>query len=319
MLDLVFMGTATFALPSLQAVCAAGHRVLAVVTQPDRPHGRGLRVQPPPVKELALSLGLPVMQPEKARDPDFVAALQRLAPQAIVVVAYGQILRRAVLDLPPLGCVNLHASLLPELRGAAPIAWAILRGYRETGNTTIFMDEGMDTGDIILQEREPISPDDTAGDLAHRLAPRGAELLCRTLALIEAGRAPRIPQDPARATYAPMLTPADGCIDWGEPAEAIRNRIHGCNPVPGATATRHGVRVKLWRAAAVDSDVAAPPGTVIALTARGPLLRAGEGAVLLRELQVEGRGRVTGSEFVRGYRPQVGERWGPGQADAPRA
>ncbi|MBI3911862.1 MAG: methionyl-tRNA formyltransferase [Armatimonadetes bacterium] len=320
MLDLVFMGTAEFAVPSLRTLAGAGQRVRAVVTQPDRPRGRGLHLQASPVKEAAQTLSLPALQPEKASDPEFVAELRSLRPQVIVVVAYGQILRPAVLEIPPLGCVNLHASLLPELRGAAPIAWAIIRGYRETGVTTMYMDPGMDTGDIILQEPEPIHPEDTAGDLAGRLAVRGADLLRRTLALIEEGRAPRVPQDHARATYAPRLKPEDGAVEWNQPAASIHNRIHGCNPVPGAYAARHGARVKLWRARVVASpDPQSLPGTVLTVTREGPILATQPGAVLLLEVQAEGRARLSGEAFARGHRVQPGERWESGHLAAPRS
>src|SRR5207248_1125687 len=205
----VFMGTAAFAVPCLQILRDRGHEIRAVVTQPDRPAGRGQGTRASPVKALAADQGLPVLQPEKASQPEFVDALRALAPEVIVVVAYGQILRPAVLEIPPLGCINVHGSLLPKLRGAAPIQWAVIRGERETGVSTMFMDPGMDTGDIILQVAEPIAPEDTAGSLAERLAPQGAELLARTLDLLSRGEAPLRPQDSEWATYAPLLKRED--------------------------------------------------------------------------------------------------------------
>lgn len=307
MLKIVFMGTAAFAAPCLRAVVEAGHAVQAVVSQPDRPRGRGMKLHPAPVKSAAVELGLPVLQPEKASLPEFVQALRDLSPQLLVVVAYGQILRPAVLEVPALGAVNVHGSLLPELRGAAPIQWAVIHGYRETGVTTMFMDPGMDTGDMILKAALPIQPEDTAGALGERIAPIGASLLVQTLARIEAGVAPRAPQDHDRATYAPMLKREDGAVSWELSGEEIRNRIHGCNPAPGAFALRDASVVKLWRAERVSGLPQAAPGTV--LDAESLVLATGDGAVRLLEVQPENRGRLTGSEYCRGYRVTTAERW----------
>lgn len=310
MLDVVFMGTAPFAVPCLQAVVEAGHRVRAVVAQPDRPHGRGLKLQAPPVKETALALGLPVLQPEKASTPESVAELAALRPQVIVVVAYGQILRPALLEIPALGCINVHGSLLPELRGAAPIQWAIIRGYEETGVTTMFMDAGMDTGDMILKTSLRIAPEDTAGTLAERLAPVGAQLLVETLGRVETGSAPREPQDHARATYAPMLRRAHGAVDWARAAVEIRNQIHGCNPSPGAHAQRNGEAVKIWRAEIVSGEQEHAPGTVI--DDNSLVIQAGRDALRLLEVQPPNRARTDGGAFCRGYRVRAGEKWEPG-------
>ncbi len=310
MLDVVFMGTAPFAVPCLQAVVAAGYRVRAVVAQPDRPHGRGMKLQAPPVKEAALALGLPVLQPEKASDPKFVAELAEQRPQVIVVVAYGQILRPAVLEIPPMGCLNVHGSLLPELRGAAPIQWAIIRGYTETGVTTMFMDPGMDTGDMILKAKLPILPEDTAGTLAERLAPLGAKLLVETLSGVGAHAAPRIPQDHAQATYAPMLRREHGAVDWTRSAVEIRNQIHGCNPAPGAHARRHGETVKLWRAEVVPGRPELAPGTVVDPSSL--VIQTGKEALRLLDVQPPNRARTDGAAFCRGYRVGVGEQWDPG-------
>jgi methionyl-tRNA formyltransferase len=306
----VFMGTAPFAVPCLNATAEAGHEILAVVTQPDRVRGRGMALQPTAVKVAALERGLPVLQPEKASTSDFVEALRELAPEAIVVVAYGQILRQRVLDIPPLGCINVHGSLLPALRGAAPIQWAIINGLAETGVTTMFMDRGMDTGDIIEEVRTPVYPDDTATSLGERLAELGAALLARTLAEVESGTAARTPQEAALASYAPMLTKETGALDWKVPAAAIRNRIHGCNPAPGAICRRGDDTIKLWRAAASEIDSGAPPGTVLEVQ---PLLIAtGAGTLEVLEIQPPNRGRMSGPEYARGYRVSRGEVWGPG-------
>jgi methionyl-tRNA formyltransferase len=308
------MGTAAFAVPCLRRT-AAEHEVAAVVSQPDRPRGRGLRLTPSPVKAAAGELGLGVLQPEKASAPDFVAQLAVLAPEVLVVVAYGQILRPAVLSLPERGCINVHGSLLPELRGAAPIQWAVIRDYAETGVSTMFMDAGMDTGDVILTARVPIDPQETAGELSERLAPLGADLLSRTLSQVAAGTAPRVPQDPARATYAPLLRREDGDVSWNRPAEEVRARIHGCNPAPGAVARRHGRPVKLWRAEAVAGGVLGRPGEVLSLA---PLtLAAGLGALRLLEVQAENRPHGTGADFARGYRVELGEIWEDGGSAEP--
>ena len=307
------MGTGAFAVPSLRALLEDGHRVPAVVTQPDRPAGRGQAMRVSPVKALAGEQGLAVLQPEKASQPEFVEELRALAPEVIVVVAYGQILRPAVLEIPPRGCINVHGSLLPKLRGAAPIQWAVIRGERETGVTTMFMDAGMDTGDIILQAAEPVTEGDTAGSLAERLAPLGARLLVRTLHLLARGEAPRRPQDLAQATYAPLLKREDGFIEWTQPAAAIRSRIHGCNPAPGAVALRDGRPVKLWRARVVEEAPSLVPspdsGMVIRIEAGGPVVAAGVGAVQLLELQPESRPRMSGDDYLRGYPLTLGQRF----------
>lgn len=308
MLNLVFMGTAPFAVPCLRSLLDAGHHVSAVVSQPDRPRGRGMKLQPSAVKELAVERGLPVLQPEKASQPEFIEELRRLAPQVMVVVAYGQILRPAVLEIPPLGCINVHGSLLPELRGAAPIQWSIIRGYAETGVTTMYMDAGMDTGDMIFTATCPIQPSDTTLELAQRLAPLGAELLLKTLTAIEQGNAPRMAQDSALATYAPMLTRADGLVDWTRSAAEIRNQIHGCNPSPGAFTSRGEEPVKLWRAEIVTGYEVQAPGTV--LNAEPLVVATGSGALRLLEVQPANRGRLAGADYSRGYRVQPGEVWG---------
>lgn len=312
-MKLVFMGTAPFAVPCLEAIAEAGHEILSVVTQPDRPRGRGMALQPSPVKIAAIELRLPVLQPERASAPDFVAAARELAPDAMVVVAYGQILRQRVLDIPPLGCINVHGSLLPALRGAAPIQWSIINGIAETGVTTMFMDRGMDTGDIIAAARTAILPDDTATSLGERLATLGADLLVRTLAEVQGGSAARTPQDAALASYAPMLTKETGAVNWNESAVSLRNRIHGCNPSPGAYCRRGAETIKLWRAAAEVENAAETAGTVV--NVQPLLVSTGEGVLRISEIQPPNRGRMSGSEFVRGYRVTRGEVWLPGYVE----
>ncbi|MEW5763135.1 MAG: methionyl-tRNA formyltransferase [Bacillota bacterium] len=305
---LVFMGTPAFAVPSLEALTAAGHQVAAVVTQPDRPRGRGKKPAPPPVKEAAQVLGLPVWQTERVREAGFVARLAGLQPEAIVVVAFGQILPREILLLPPAGCINVHASLLPRYRGAAPIHRAVINGEKETGVTTMFMDEGLDTGDIILQAALPIGPDDNVGVVHDRLARLGSELLVRTLELVAAGQAPRTPQDQALATYAPPLRPEDEVIDWTRPAAAIKNLVRGLDPWPGARTTLDGRVLKIWRVrvAEITRPDAVPGEIVAADPAVGILVRAGDGIVVVEELQMAGGKRLDGRAFLRGHRLQVG-------------
>jgi len=286
----------------------AGHEVVAVVTQPDRPKGRGKRPAPPAVKEVALRHGLPVWQPERVREPGVADALAGLQPEAIVVVAFGQILPRDILALPPAGCINVHASLLPRYRGAAPIHWAVINGEKETGVTTMFMDEGLDTGDIILQAAIPIGPDDNVGLVHDRLARLGGELLVRTLELVAAGKAPRLPQNPDLATYAPLLRPEDEIIDWKRPAEAIRNLVRGMDPWPGARTTLDGRVLKIWRVRVLaDGWAEGVPGEILAADeARGILVRAGDGVVAIETLQAAGGKRLDGRAFLRGHRVPVG-------------
>ncbi len=273
------MGTAELACPCLQAVA---DRVVAVVTQPDRPKGRHLAISPPPVKVVAQKLGLPVMQPVKVRD--IVEDIRALRPDLIVVVAYGQILPKTILEIPPRGCINVHASLLPRWRGASPIQHAILAGDRQTGVTTMFMNERMDAGDIILQRAEPIRPDDTAGSLHDRLAALGAELLVETLA----GNLPRHPQDESQATYARKLTKEDGRIDWSKPAIEIERQIRAMNPWPGAFTTLGDTPVKIWKA-----ELAHAPGPGVYPT--------GDGFLRILELQPAGGKRMNFEAFARGH------------------
>ncbi|MGB9885544.1 MAG: methionyl-tRNA formyltransferase [Moorellales bacterium] len=309
---LVFCGTPDFALPSLKRLASSRHRVLAVVTQPDRPKGRGRIPQPPPVKQLAQKLGLEVRQPDKIKDPDFLAWLDSLRPEVLVVVAYGRILPPEMLDLPSRGSINLHASLLPRYRGAAPIHWAVINGETETGVTTMYITPELDAGDIILQRAVPIGERDTAGSLHDRLAEVGAELLVETLDRVEQGEAPRRPQEAGQATYAPPLKPEDEKIDWRWPARTVYNRVRGLNPWPGAYGRWRGKRVKVWwvelgeRLAAGEHK----PGTIVAVDERGIEVACGDGqAVRIQQLQPEGKAVMTAAEFIRGYRPYIGEAW----------
>jgi len=306
----VFFGTPEFAAPSLEALVREGHHVPAVVTQPDRPAGRGGKLAPPPVKQCAQRLGLEVRQPERIRDADFIAWLRELAPEAGVVVGYGKIIPPAIFELPPHGFINVHASLLPRYRGAAPIEWAIAHGETRTGVTTIRIDAGLDTGDILLQEETEIGPEETAEQLRARLAVMGARLLIETLRGLEAGTITPRPQDHSQATPAPMLRKEDGRIDWSMRAEQIANRVRAFVPWPGAYTWLRGKLIHIWRARPAERAPAGPPGAL--QVAEGRLWAScGEQSVLeILELQQEGRKRMSAGEFLRGARLSENERFG---------
>ncbi|MDF9408160.1 methionyl-tRNA formyltransferase [Pelotomaculum isophthalicicum JI] len=302
----VFMGTPDFAVPSLKALVDAGHDVRAVVTQPDRPKGRGKKYAPPPVKEIALSLNLPVIQPVQIKDPDFIDLLRGYSPEVIVVVAYGRILPPAILLLPEHGCVNVHASLLPKYRGAAPIHRAVINGEKITGVTTMFIDEGLDTGDMILREKVPIFMEDTVGDVHDRLSAVGARLLVETMDMIGQGRAPRIPQT-GESSYAPVLTGADELIIWEKPAQDIYNLIRGMNPWPGARTYLGGKMLKIWRATILDEEqLLARPGRVMGTARDGILVGTGKGLLVINELQMQGAKRMSAADFLRGTPAPLG-------------
>ena len=252
------MGTPDFAVPSLEALWNKGYEICAVYTQPDKPKGRKQILTPPPVKETALSHHIPVEQPVTLRTEEAFATLQRYAPDLIVVVAYGKILPKNVLELPRLGCINVHGSLLPKYRGAAPIQWSVLNGDAVTGVTTMFMAEGLDTGDILLQKETPIGPDETAGELFDRLAPMGAELLLETIPLLETGTVQRIPQPEDGGAYASQLTKEMAWIDWNRPAQEIHNLVRGMNPWPIAQTEFRGKRLKLFRVSCKEAPCAIP-------------------------------------------------------------
>jgi methionyl-tRNA formyltransferase len=293
---IVFMGTARFAVPSLDSLRAAGFDIPAVVTVPDRPRGRGQEVLPSPVKARALEAGLPVLQPEKLSDPSFIETLRGLRPDLIVVVAF-RILPRAVFTIPRAGSINLHASLLPRYRGAAPINRAIMNGDRETGVTTFFLDDAVDTGTVLLQERLAISDDDDAGSLHDRLDDLGAEVVLRTVRMIADGTAVARPQDASRATPAPKIFKEDCRIRWASEPEGLRNFVRGLSPVPTAFTTLNGKVVKIYRVRPVDGAAAA--GSISA--AQGRLfVGTGGGMVEVLELQMEGRKRMTSADYLRG-------------------
>ncbi len=300
------MGTPDFAVPSLKALVGAGHDVAAVVTQPDRPRGRGRKKTPPPVKLVARDFKLPVFQPDMIKDKDFIDLLKGFSPDVIIVVAFGRFLPPEILYLPRYGCVNVHASLLPKYRGAAPIHWAVINGEKKTGVTTMFIDEGMDTGDMILWETIPISEEDTVGAVHDRLALLGAQALVETLKLIGEGKAPRIPQkgDP---TYAPALKAKDELILWRRPARDIYNQIRGLNPWPGARTTIAGKVLKVWSSVAMDEDGdGRRPGQVVSCCRDGITVATGGGKLVITKLQLQGAKKLDAAEFLRGTPIPVG-------------
>lgn len=306
----VFMGTPEFALPSLDAVIESGHEVAAVVTQPDRPRGRGHHVQPTPVALRAAEVGLPLYKPKAVRHPEFIHAMRALAPDAVVLVAFGQLIPPELLNLPPLGCINLHPSLLPRHRGASPVHAPILAGESRTGVTTMYMDEGLDTGDIILQEEVEIGPWENAGDLHDRLSVLGARLLRETLDLVAEGKAPRRPQDASRATYAPKVQKVE--IDWSLPAERVARLIRGLSPSPGAFTYLGDQRIKPLRAAALvdDGGPEGDPGEIVGVQGDALVVACGAGRVAVTELQPEGKRPMSGADFARGQRLSPGRKLG---------
>ena len=300
---LVFLGTPAFAVPTLERLASAGHRVLAVVTQPDRPRGRGGKPASPPVKEAALRLGLPVYQPERVRRPEAVEFLRAIPVDAMVVVGYGQIIPQSIIDMAPLGIINVHASLLPRYRGAGPVQWAIVNGETRTGVTTMRIDAGLDTGDMLLKAETAIDPDENAVELGQRLSLMGADLLVETLAGLAEGRIVPEKQDQAQATYAPLLKKEDGAIDWTRDARAIHNQVRGLQPWPGARTTFRDQALQLWRTRQWGGGLAqrdARPGVLVSV--KPPVVGCGFGYLELLEVQIEGRKRMAAADFANGQR-----------------
>lgn len=307
-LSLIFCGTPRFAVPSLEKL-AAGHRIHLVVTQPDRPKGRGLELVASPVKQSAEKLNLPIAQPDRIKTNDeFRSQLTSLKPDAIIVVGYGRIIPQWMLDLPPLGNINLHASLLPKYRGAAPIQWAIANGETVTGNTTMRIDAGLDTGDILLQQELPINSEDTSETLAPRLAGMGAGLLVETLGGLETGSIRPRKQDDSQATLAPILKKEDGLIDFGRTAEEILNRLRGFQPWPGAYTKFRGKTLQILKAKPATENV--PPSELKAIADRLLVGCAKNTALELQELQLEGKKRTTAQALINGYQPKESEKLG---------
>lgn len=309
---IVFMGTPEFAVPSLDALLHSPDDVVGVVTQPDRPKGRGQELALSPVKLVAQRAQIPILQPLKMKDPAFLEALQAWRPDLIAVAAFGRILPKMILELPPNGCVNVHASLLPKYRGAGPIQWAVINGEHETGITTMLMDEGMDTGAILLQEPVPIAADDTAGSLSVKLAAVGGRLLLETLRRLKEGRLTPCPQDSSQASMAPLLKKEDGLLDWSLPAAAIVNRVRGLSPWPGAYTYLGADRWIVWKAQALDrSAPAVLPGAIVEAAKEGLLVATGSGALRVTEVQPANSRRMSVAQYLAGHALEPGLRFGP--------
>ena len=301
---IVFMGTPQFACPTLSTLIERGERVVAVVTQPDRPKGRGQQTLPPPVKLLAQQHHIPVLQPVKVRQPEAVEQIRALQPDLIVVVAFGQILPKALLEIPRFGCINVHASLLPRYRGAAPLNWCIINGESETGVTTMMMDVGLDTGDMLLKRTTPIDPDEDTSSLHDRMSIAGAELLAETLDRLVAGSLVPEKQDDALTCYASMLKKEDGLIDWGKDAQVVKNLVRGMTPWPGAYSHVDDKLLKVYRVRTAQG--AGAPGEVLSAGRDGIEVACGTGSIVIYELQLEGKKRLAAAEFLAGCKLEPG-------------
>ncbi|GAA0091598.1 methionyl-tRNA formyltransferase [Paraclostridium bifermentans] len=299
-MKIVFMGTPEFAVPCLQKIIDEGHEVVAVVTQPDKPKGRGKKLAMPPVKELALKYDIPVYQPLKAREESFVDTLKEMNPELIVVVAFGQILPKSILDIPKYGCVNVHASLLPRYRGAAPLNWVIINGEEKTGVTTMYMDEGLDTGDMILKSEIPLDDEITAGELHDKMMIDGAKVLKETIDLIEKGEAPREKQSNENTCYSPIMNKSLGNIDWNKSAIDIHNLVRGINPWPSAYTTYESQTMKIWKTKVIDKNSDKEPGTIISVDKEGINVSTSEGIVQIKEIQMAGKKRMEVPEYIKG-------------------
>lgn len=300
------MGTSDFAVPSLEALHFAGHPVVLVVTQPDKPAGRGLELKESPVKKKAAQLGLPLFQPEKIRTPEVVEILQKTQADIAVVAAYGQILPSAVLQIPKVACLNIHGSILPKYRGAAPIHYAVMAGEKETGVTLIYMNEKMDEGDILLAKTTPIGPEETTGEVHDRLAKLGSQGLLEALKLLGQGKASRMPQESQKATYAPSIKREFCRLDWHSPATRIHNRVRGLNPWPLAETSWNGMEMKIYKAALDNRK--GKPGEVLHISKEGVVVAAGIDSVKLLEIQPPGKKKMSAYDFILGHRDfKVGE------------
>lgn len=297
----IFMGTPDFAVGTLEEIIKAGHEVVLVVTQPDKPKGRGNAMQFPPVKECAVAHDIPVFQPKKIREEENVAYLREFDPDIIVVAAFGQILPKSILDMPKFGCINVHASLLPKYRGAAPIQWAVINGDEVTGVTIMRMDVGLDTGDMIAKKEIVIAEDETGGSLFDKLAEIGAYLCVETMANIEAGNVAYIPQNHAEATHVSMISKELGLIDWSKSATELEHLIRGLNPWPSAFTKLDGKTFKIWKAKVKSENTPHPAGTIVSVTKNSMEVQTGDGVLSLLEVQLEGKKRMQIDAFLRGY------------------
>lgn len=306
-MKIVFMGTPDFAVPSLDILVKNGYEVASVVTQPDKPKGRGNKLTPPPVKEYALNNNIPVLQPEKVKTGTFAQQLREIAPDLLVTVAYGRILPQEVLDIPPYGCVNVHGSLLPKYRGAAPIQWSVINGDSITGITTMYTDIGMDTGDMLLKREVEIGINETAGELHDKLSIIGAEVLLETLKELEKGTLVRIPQPADEATYVTMISKETGRIDWSKTMEQIHNLVRGTDPWPGAYTFYKGERMRVWKTEYSNIEKASKPGEIIEVKKEGILVGTGKGNIMLKEIQFDSGKRLKVEQYLAGHLIDKGE------------
>lgn len=307
----IFMGTPDFSVGALEALAEAGQEIAAVVTQPDKPKGRGKARQMTPVKAKALELGLPVCQPVRVREESFIEKVRELAPDVIVVSAFGQIIPKALLELPKYGCINIHASLLPKYRGAAPIQWAVLDGEKVSGVTIMQMDAGLDTGDMLAKKEVPLAPDETGGSLFDKLSRAGAELLKEVLPKIQAGSLTPEKQPAESPTpYARMIRKEDGLLDWKEPAEVLERKVRGLTPWPSAYTGLKGKTLKIWRAETAGGPGTGAPGTVLSVEKDSFAVQTGEGILRILEVQLEGKKRMDAGAFLRGFQVEAGDRLG---------
>ena len=302
----VFMGTPDFSVGTLRELAKAGHEIAGVISQPDKPKGRGKNLQPTPVKEAAMELGLPVYQPKKVRDPEFIQVMRELNPDVIVVVAFGQIIPKEILHMPKYGCINVHASLLPAYRGAAPIQWAVINGDKESGVTIMRMDEGLDTGDMIMKTEVPLSEDETGGSLHDKLAEAGAKLCVETLKALEDKTATWEVQGESPTAYAKMLDKKLGDIDWSRSAKSIECLIRGLNPWPSAYTDWNGKVMKIWEAGVLDENTDAKPGTIVKVEKDSFSVQTGDGLLKVLALQIPGKKRMEADAFLRGYQIETG-------------
>lgn len=305
-MKIIFMGTPDFSVGTFEALIEAGHEIVLAVTQPDKPKGRGEKVQYPPVKEAALKRQIPVFQPKRVRAPECIEELRKYDADIMVVIAFGQILPKEILEMTPYGCVNVHASLLPKYRGAAPIQWAVINGERVSGVTTMQMDEGLDTGDMLMKTEIVLDEKETGGSLHDKLARAGAELCVQTLEALKDGTVVREPQGESTTEYARMLDKGMGRIDWSKDAKSVECLIRGLNPWPSAYTEWNGRTMKIWEADVADIDEGREPGTVIRVERDGFCVQTGRGSLKVRSLQIPGKKRMDAGAFLRGYQVDVG-------------
>ncbi|MDF2986797.1 MAG: methionyl-tRNA formyltransferase [Eubacterium sp.] len=307
-MKIVFMGTPDFAVPSLEMLVNEGYEVAAAVTQPDKPKGRGNKLTAPPVKEFALKHGINVLQPEKIKTPEFIEQIRLLKPDLLITAAYGKILSKDLLEVPSRGCINVHGSLLPSYRGAAPINWAVINGEKKTGITTMFTDVGLDTGDMLLKKELEISADMTVGELHNKMAILGAEVLKETLFELKNGTLKRIPQEDAESTYAPMMNKELGLIDWNKTAQEVHNLVRGTDPWPGAYTFLNGNRMRVWKTSLTnDKNNGHTNGYIIKVSNEGILVKCSDENILIEEVQFDSSKRMSVRDYIRGHQIDAGE------------